>query len=155
MQSDNISTLAIFKEVVSRESTKRRIHVSDSVDVKNETIPGFLHLLHARLQHLLALSRQVEILASLEEINNAGGEEATWLSPEYKLVLSNAEQIRLEHKEAPQMMAYLSGIISDLFVDRHKLRGIDVKHRLQELQAIITSYDFDQLLSVFSDKFEG
>ena len=34
VQSDNISTLAIFKEVVSRESTKRRIYVSDSVEVK-------------------------------------------------------------------------------------------------------------------------
>jgi len=155
VESDNISTLAIFKEVVSRESTKRRIYVSDSVEVKNETIPGFLHLLHARLQHLLALSRQVEILASLEELNSSESEEATWLSPEYKLVLKNADQIRLEHKEAPQMMAYLSGIISDLFVDRHKLRGIDVKHRLPELQGIIACYDFDQLLSVFSDKFEG
>ena len=77
------------------------------------------------------------------------------MSPEYKMVLSNATQIRVEHKESSQMMQYLSGIISDLFVDRHRLRGVDVKHRLGDLQSIILSYDFDQLLSVFSDQFQG
>jgi len=53
------------------------------------------------------------------------------------------------------MMGYLSGIITDLFVDRHKLRGLDVRHNIPELQALINDYDFDRLLSVFSEQFNG
>mmetsp|Transcript_19110 Transcript_19110/g.35489 ORF Transcript_19110/g.35489 Transcript_19110/m.35489 type:complete len:809 (+) Transcript_19110:174-2600(+) len=155
VESDNLSTLAIFKECVSRESMRRRVHVSDSVEVKESTIPGFLGLLHNRLQHLLALSRQVEIIESLKEINNAEAGDTAWMSQEYVEILKNADAIKAEHKQRPMLMNYLAGIITDLFVDRHKLRGVDVRHRIPELQGLINNYDGDALLSVFSDQFEG
>ena len=128
LKSDNLSTLAIFKECVSRESTKRRVHVSDSVDVNEESIPNFLGLMHNRLQHLLSLSRQVEIIEAIKEINTAEGGDNKWMSPEYKEILKNADQIRAEHKMRPMIQNYLCAIITDLFVDRHKLRGIDVSN---------------------------
>ena len=99
VESDNISTLVIFKECVSRESMRRRVHVSDKVEVKESTIPSFLGLLHNRLQHLLALSRQVEIIESLNEINNAEGGDNSWMSQEYVDILKNAEAIKAEHKQ--------------------------------------------------------
>ena len=122
VESDNISTLAIFKECVSRESMRRRVHVSDSVEVKESTIPGFLGLLHNRLQHLLALSRQVEIIEALKEVSTSEGGDNSWMSAEYVSILKNADAIRAEHKQRPMLMNYLAGIITDLFVDRHKLR---------------------------------
>ncbi|GMH58382.1 hypothetical protein TL16_g02598 [Triparma laevis f. inornata] len=155
VESDNLSTLAIFKECVSRESMRRRVHVSDSVEVKESTIPGFLGLLHNRLQHLLALSRQVDIIESLKEINNAEAGDTTWMSQEYVEILKNADAIKAEHKQRPMLMNYLAGIITDLFVDRHKLRGVDVRHRIPELQGLINNYDGDALLSVFSNTFDG
>ena len=155
VRSDNLSTLAIFKEHVSREATSRRISLSDSVEVKEETIPGFLGLLHERLQRLLSLTRQVEILEALKEINSAENDGAAWLSEEYKEVLANADKIKSEHKSRPQMLQYLCGLITDLFVDRHRLRGIDVRHHIPQLQGLITDYDFDRLLSVFSNNFDA
>ena len=155
VRSDNLSTLAIFKEHVSREATSRRINVSDSVEVKEETIPGFLGLLHERLQRLLSLSRQVEILEALKEINSAEGDNAPWLSQEYKDVLASAEQIKVEHKNRPQMLQYLCGLITDLFVDRHRLRGVDVRHHIPQLQGLITDYNFERLLSVFANTFDA
>mmetsp|Transcript_19303 Transcript_19303/g.40247 ORF Transcript_19303/g.40247 Transcript_19303/m.40247 type:complete len:797 (-) Transcript_19303:48-2438(-) len=150
LKSDNLSTLAIFKECVSRESTKRRVHVSDSVDVNEDSIPNFLGLLHNRLQHLLSLSRQVEIIEAIKEINTAEAGDNEWMSPEYREILKNADQIRKEHKMRPMIQNYLCGIITDLFVDRHKLRGIDVKHKIPDLQAVIYDYDGERLLSMFS-----
>ena len=146
VESDNLSTLAIFKETVSRESTLRRISVEDAVEVKEHTIPGFLGLLHHRLQNLMALSRQVEIIDAIKEISTAEAEGSEWMSPEYKEILGNADGIRRDHKQRPVMMQYLTGIITDVFVDRHRLRGLDVRRSIPRLQALIVDYDFERLL---------
>ena len=150
IESDNLSTLAIFKECVSRESTLRRVHVSDSVEVKESTIGNFLGLLHNRLQHLLALSRQVEIIEAIKEVKTAESGDDDWMSDEYKEILNNADQIRAEHKMRPMVQNYLCGIITDLFVDRHKLRGMDVRHKIPELQALINDYNIEGLQRAFS-----
>lgn len=77
------------------------------------------------------------------------------MSQEYVEILKNADAIKAEHKQRPMLMNYLAGIITDLFVDRHKLRGVDVRHRIPELQGLINNYDGDALLSVFSNTFDG
>ena len=155
LKSDNLTTLAIFKECISRESTKRRVHVSDKVEVNEATIPNFLGLLHNRLQHLLSLSRQVEIIEAIKEVNTAEAGDNEWMSAEYKEILENADNIRAEHKMRPMIQNCLAGIITDLFVDRHKLRGVDVKHKIPELQALIHDYDGERLLSIFSNNYNG
>ncbi|GMI26897.1 hypothetical protein TeGR_g14836, partial [Tetraparma gracilis] len=134
---------------VSRESTLRRIQVKDAVVVKEHTIPGFLGLLHYRLQHLLALERQVEIIEAIKEINTAEAAGSEWMSAEYKEILKNADTIQKEHKQRPMLMQYLSGIITDLFVDRHKLSGMDVRHHIPQLQGLINDGDFNALLNMF------
>ena len=76
------------------------------------------------------------------------------VSAEYLAILKNADAIRAEHKQRPMLMNYLAGIITDLFVDRHKLRGIDVRHKIPELQGLIHDYNFDALLSAFAEHIE-
>ena len=107
------------------------------------------------------MSRQVSLLEALKEVSSAEGsagsegESSPWLSQEYKDVLASAEQIKKEHSRRPQLLMYLCGLITDLFVDRHRLRGVDVRHRILEVQAVITDYDFNKLLDVFSPSFQS
>lgn len=61
--------------------------------------------------------------------------------------------IRQEFKNRARSLEYLSGIITDLYVDWHRLHGIDTRRKIGELQKkIMTSTDdFDGLISAFFD----
>ena len=61
--------------------------------------------------------------------------------------------IRQEFKNRARSLEYLSGIITDLYVDWHRLHGIDSRRKIGELQKkIMTSTeDFDGLISAFFD----
>lgn len=60
---------------------------------------------------------------------------------------------RQEFKNRARSLEYLSGIITDLYVDWHRLHGIDTRRKIGELQKkIMTSTeDFDGLISAFFD----
>ena len=51
------------------------------------------------------------------------------------------------HPAAPYVLAVP---VTDLFVDRYKFKGADVKHKIPELQQLLCAYDFDRLVEFFS-----
>ena len=46
-----------------------------------------------------------------------------WLSQEYREILKNAKRIQDEFKDRPRALAYIIGIVTDLYVDWHKYNG--------------------------------
>ena len=56
---------------------------------------------------------------------------------------------RKEFKNRARALEYLTGIITDLFVDWHRLRGVEARHRIPQLQQVILSADFDALMGQF------
>lgn len=60
---------------------------------------------------------------------------------------------RQEFKNRARSLEYLSGIITDLYVDWHRLHGVDTRRKIGELQKkIMTSTeDFEGLISAFFD----
>jgi len=150
-RSDSVSALAILKEVVSREATARRIQVRDAFQYEAATVAGFLRLLHPHLLRQLKLARQVELIDAIKEVHMQEADRA-WLFPEYADVLRNAEALRAEFKDRPRALEFLSGIITDLFVDQHKFKGHDVKHKIPDLHAVLRDYDYDTLLAFFNQR---
>lgn len=69
--------------------------------------------------------------AAADELNSGPG---SWLPDEYKDILENQEDIRKEYKTRTRAVEYLTGIVTDLFVDYHRIQGQDVKHRILALQ---------------------
>ena len=49
------------------------------------------------------------------------------------------------------MLEYLGGIVTDLYVDWHKLKGRDVKHNIPALQTALANYSL-QSIAAFFDK---
>ena len=45
----------------------------------------------------------------------------------------------------------LYGVIYDLFVDRHKFRGISVRHKLSALMSVLDGYSLEALIAFFDD----
>lgn len=150
-QSDSVSAIAILKEVITKEATARKILVNLTFDINEDTVPGFLRLVHPKLDKQLALARKVELISSVEEIKMQET-DLSWLSPEYQEVLENTEQIQKEFKERPRALEYLSGIVTDLFVDKHKFRGHNVKHKIPQLLQLLQNYDYDAVVAFFQEK---
>ena len=120
-----------------------------SFQIQDESIPAFLGLIHPKLQHQLALAQQVELIDAIKEIQQQE-DDTRWMSSHYAEIVANADRIRAEFKERPRALQYLSGIVTDLFVDRYKFKGADVKHKIPELQQLLCAYDFDRLVEFFS-----
>ena len=50
-----------------------------------------------------------------------------WMSEEYRNIAKDATQLAKELETQPRAVEYLSGIITDLFVDKHKFKGHNVR----------------------------
>ncbi|CAM9764264.1 unnamed protein product [Scytosiphon promiscuus] len=148
LSSDSASTLAIVKELISKEATARRVHITDSFQAEPNSVPAFLKLLDPKLKKQFELAHQVELMDALKEISMQEP-ETPWMFEEYRYILDNAERITKEFKGRPRALEYISGIITDLYVDWHKFQGDDARHRIQDLEHLLTQYDYHKLVAFF------
>jgi len=79
-KSDSITTISVLKDLISREATARKIQVSIKVDVKDETFPRFLELIHPKLAFQHSLTKQVRMVEPLREVQLQEG-ETQFLAP--------------------------------------------------------------------------
>lgn len=56
---------------------------------------------------------------------------------------------RKEFKNRTKSLEYLTGIVTDLYVDWNRIRGIDVKHKIGALQNVVMNGDINQVLQFF------
>ena len=52
-----------------------------------------------------------------------GEDDTSFLSPEYKEILKEAEAIKQLYADQPRMLAYLWSVIADLYGDSAKING--------------------------------
>lgn len=127
--------------------------------------------LHPKLSHQVSLAKNMQIIDAVQEIvmqeggsGNSNGsdsnsrinanitkEQCPWLSDEYIAIARNQEQIRRDFKAREKSLTYLSGIITDLYVDYTKLKygGGDMRAKLPELQKLIYTADIQALTRFF------
>jgi Bardet-Biedl syndrome 7 protein len=53
-----------------------------------------------------------------------------WLSNEYKYILEHEDEIKENFKTRPRALEYLSGIVTDLYVDWYKFTGQNVSDNM-------------------------
>lgn len=58
-----------------------------------------------------------------------GEEDTTFLSPEYKEILREADAIKQRFTEQPRMLAYIWTVIADFYGDSAKING---RHNVTE-----------------------
>lgn len=148
IESESASTIAIVKENITRLANYRRINLDETITNNNDSISSFLSLIQAKVEYQLSLTRKMELLDSLQEIT-IQETDISWLQPEYSNILSNSELIRKEFKLRTKTLEYLSGIITDLFVDWSRLNGIDGRNKLLQLQNTILTLSFDKVIEMF------
>jgi hypothetical protein len=58
---------------------------------------------------------------------------------------------RQQYKTRDKSMQYLSGILTDLFVDWNRLQGVDARQKLPALHQTIASGDMEGVLRAFQE----
>mmetsp|Transcript_16876 Transcript_16876/g.20317 ORF Transcript_16876/g.20317 Transcript_16876/m.20317 type:complete len:715 (+) Transcript_16876:403-2547(+) len=144
-RSDSITTLAILKEGITKEATARKTRITLSFDLKEECVTTFMHLMDPKLQFQLSLTKKMQMIEALKEVKMQE-EDVSFLDPSYLEILENADQVEKLFKQQPRQLEYLHGIVKDLFIDYHKFKGSNVKHRVPQLEQHLNNYDLEAIL---------
>jgi hypothetical protein len=56
---------------------------------------------------------------------------------------------RREHQQRDKSLEYLSGLITDLFIDWNRLNGFDARPKVASLQHTVMTGDFENILNEF------
>ncbi|XP_046582061.1 Bardet-Biedl syndrome 7 protein homolog isoform X2 [Haliotis rubra] len=144
-RSDNISTISILKDVLSKEATKKKIRLDITYDVNDESIPHTLSLIHPRLEHQLLLAKKVQLVDALKELA-VHESDTSFLSAEYQQILKEADQLQIEYKKQPCHLERLYGMITDLYIDKFKFKGQNVKGKVPALLEVLDTYDLQGLV---------
>ncbi|XP_059821054.1 Bardet-Biedl syndrome 7 protein isoform X2 [Hypanus sabinus] len=147
-KSDNISTISILKDVLTKEATKRKINLNISYDVNEESVNYTLKLIHPKLEHQLLLAKKVQLIDALKELQVYEG-NVDFLIPEYRSILEEADNLLEEFKKQPAHLERLYGMITDLFIDKFKFKGTNVKTKVPLLLEILDNYDPNSLAAFF------
>ncbi|KAM9795580.1 BBSome complex member BBS7 [Neosynchiropus ocellatus] len=149
-RSDNISTISILSDVLSKEATKRKINLNISYDINDDSVSHTLSMIHPKLECQLVLARKVQLIDALKELQVHEG-NADFLVPEYRSILDESSSLLDEFKKQPAHLERLYGMITDLYIDKYKFKGQNVKTRVSALLEILDQYDPNSLLDFFNE----
>ncbi|XP_055081065.1 Bardet-Biedl syndrome 7 protein isoform X1 [Periophthalmus magnuspinnatus] len=149
-KSDNISTISILSDVLSKEATKRKINLNISYEINDESVSHTLRMIHPKLEYQLLLARKVQLIDALKELQVHEG-NADFLIPEYRSILDESANLLEEYKKQPAHLERLYGMITDLFIDKFKFKGQNVKTKVSSLLEILDNYDLNSLLDFFNE----
>ncbi|KAI1883698.1 hypothetical protein AGOR_G00234230 [Albula goreensis] len=149
-KSDNISTISILKDVLSKEATKRKINLNISYDINEESVSHTLKMIHPKLEYQLLLAKKVQLIDALKELQVHEG-NADFLIPEYRSILDESTHLLEEYKKQPAHLERLYGMITDLFIDKFKFKGQNVKTKVSMLLEILDNYDLNSLMNFFNE----
>ncbi|RZF38664.1 hypothetical protein LSTR_LSTR003470 [Laodelphax striatellus] len=148
-QSDNICTISILKDVLTKEATKKKIKLDISSSINNESIDSLLRLLDPKIDYYSNLEKKCTLIEALKDVETHEENVAECLMPEYKEILKNQSQLRAEHSKSSGFLDRLKAFITELFLHWYKFKGINVKSRIPLLVEILDNYNFEELLSAF------
>ena len=149
-RSANLSVLATIKDTISRDATQMKV----KLDVRSPTtdekgVVCVLEMLHPKLTKLLKLKESIKYIEAVKELATTP-EDRDMLSPELLQVLDKADELRAAHKDNEKHIAFIEKVLEQLFVDRFKFKGINVKHRIGEVQQLVSEYSWQGLLALFA-----
>ncbi|XP_015791083.1 Bardet-Biedl syndrome 7 protein-like [Tetranychus urticae] len=137
-QSNNLSTIAILKDAITREATKKSISIEVNLHINENSLGHTIRKLYPKLKQLLSEKRIDLIKEAVKDLHVVEPEIAESLSQELE---SNSNPILIHFN-----LERLYGLITDLFLDYFKLEGLtsrltvsNVRGKLDELIKLIES----------------
>ena len=161
--STSISSLAVLKNIISREATNCRINISDNIRIRDTATEIFLDLIHPIASRQKDLSRKVALIDALTELQKSEPGSNQWMTQEYAQIIEQSEKLRIEDQRRPRVLQYLEDTILKTYIDLRKFRGnlkinrsqesvnekVMIEKELSTLRWTIRNYDKSTLRKVF------
>ena len=148
-QSDSLTTLAIVKQVVTKEATDRKIQIQIQVDTDESTVTTLLKRIDPMLRYQFSLANKVKLVDTLKEVKMQEP-DIDFLAAEYVEILETEETIKRELTEQPGRLQFLYSIVIDLYVDNAKFKGQNVTTQVPQLQRVLQDYSIEAVLGFFA-----
>ncbi|KAI1303141.1 Bardet-Biedl syndrome 7 protein [Halotydeus destructor] len=114
--SDNVSTISIIKDFITREATKRSTLIEMNVSVDDSSVNHTLKRIYPKIEGLVNKKRIDRLREAIKEVSAADQEVAAAM----------LEDLKLEESEmtySSMNIERFNGLIIDLFIDNQRLRG--------------------------------
>ena len=151
-ESQSASTVAIFKEGITRQANFRRTQLEESSEVSVESVHAFLELFRNNLAHHLSLVHKHAMTPAIKEVaiaeNATTGAPPSWLQGEYLEIHQNSEMIEREYKERGQVLDYITTIITALHTDFNRLQGLKALANPAAVKEAVLSGKWDDMVKL-------
>ncbi|XP_053979490.1 Bardet-Biedl syndrome 7 protein homolog isoform X1 [Hylaeus volcanicus] len=150
---ENISSIIILRDILTREATKRKIKLDVFCDVAERSISRVLELILPRMNTVHELITKVRILNALEEWELKENPKQN-LCLEYQGLLEEETEIKSQIAKDNEILDRLHGVITDLYVDWERAkrsRRISSKDAAEKLNTALETRELTQLLHIFID----
>ncbi|KZC08794.1 PREDICTED: Bardet-Biedl syndrome 7 protein-like [Dufourea novaeangliae] len=148
---ENISSILILRDILTREATKRKIKLDVFSDTSDASISRVLELVLPRLNAAHELITKVKILNVLEEWELKENPKET-LCSEYQELLQTETEIKSQMTKDNAILDRLHAVITDLYVDwerAKRARRLTSKDAAEKLSAALETRELAQLLQAF------
>lgn len=142
-QSDNISTISILKDFLTREATKKSIPIEMNLKVNGSSLGSTISKLFPKLRQLLGEKRKNLLLEAIKDLRINDPEIASSMLTELD---SQSPTIKIQFN-----LDRLYGLITDLYLDYIKLEGTsssvnvnNMKTKLNDLVSLIEESGSDE-----------
>uniref|UniRef100_T1GR45 Bardet-Biedl syndrome 7 protein homolog n=1 Tax=Megaselia scalaris TaxID=36166 RepID=T1GR45_MEGSC len=151
-KSDNLTTISILKDFLTKEATKKRIKLEISPEINNASIPHILKLVAPKIIDFLHIRKELKFLRALRQVDIKTEEDFNCLMPEYQSILNRAEEIEAAAaKHIPTELNRYFGILTDYYIDCFKFKGIFVKDRVNQLLEVLDEFELDKVIAFFNN----
>lgn len=134
---------------MTKEATKRRIKVEICTSLNESSISHMLNILKPELDMIIKLREDHHLLKALQELDIRDAVEFKILSSKYRQLLNNKNYIINDFKSYSSRMKIMYGLITDLYVDKFKFKGVNVKRKIPRLIEILDNFNFAELQTFF------
>lgn len=151
-RSDNLTTISILKDFLTKEATKKRIKLEISPLINEASIPHILKLIAPKVLEFLHIRKEHKFLKALQQVDIKTDEDFNCLMPEYQSILKRADEIEAAAaKYIPTEVNRYFGILTDFYIDCFKFKGIFVKDRITQLLDVLENFDLDKVIAFFNN----
>lgn len=161
-RSENVTTISIVKEFITKEATKRRskleiqlsklleirvilnsLHTNclNVTDVNNASVSYMIDMISPLLRKYGTINDEYQMINNLIDLDIQDASELRSLGTEYVSIFERKTKIIEEYEETAHMLERIVAVINGIYVDFNRLKGNDVRSNTAQLREYIGKYD--------------
>lgn len=123
-KTDNISTLSILKDFLTKNATRKRIELDIGTDIADTCLTYMVTLFAGELQEARERRERERVRSALLDLELRDEAELNDLCDNWRGILKE-NCVKDNEDDSRDRFDDILAILHDCFVDRHKLMGID------------------------------